>query len=88
MTTFPANDLEGRKQMTGVIERRFPQRPDLDAAAAVRGGVLSREPRGNRRDFLLSLIAGHAELESHIRFRPSRAAIFQYAAAGIINFQH
>ena len=73
--------------MTGVIERRLPQRPDFDAAAAVGGGIFSFEPRGNGGNFLLSLIAGHARLESHIRFRPSRPAIFQFVAA-VENFKH
>jgi len=72
--------------MAGVIERRLPQRPDLDAAATVGAGIFSFEPRGNGGNFLLSLIAGHARLESHIRFRPSRAAIFQFVVAE--SFQH
>src|SRR5580704_3436015 len=74
--------------MTCVIERRLPQRPDLDAAAAIGGGIVTFEPRGNGGNFLLGLTAGHARLESHVRFGPSRAAIFQFVVAGVESFQH
>src|SRR5215471_15874783 len=76
-------DLQGRKQMTGVIERSVPQRPDLDAAAAVSCGIFSFELRCNRGNFLLCLTSGHSKLKSHIRFTPSCSPIFQLAAAAI-----
>src|SRR6516165_5194642 len=82
------HDLEGRKQMTGVIERRCPQRPDFDAAAAIGGGIFRFESRGNGRNFLLSLIAVHARLEPQEGFRPSRPAILQLVAARVENLQH
>src|SRR5215472_10928200 len=74
--------------MTGVIEGRFPQRPDLDTAAAIGGGILRCEPRRNGGNFLLSLIPGHARLESHIRFTPSRPAVFQFVTAAVKGFDH
>src|SRR6516164_8377119 len=74
--------------MTGVIEGRFPQRPDLDTSAAIGGGIFSCEPRRNGGNFLLSLIASHAGLESYIRFTPSRPAVFQFVAAAVKSFDH
>src|SRR5215470_16692705 len=74
--------------MTGVIEGRFPQRPDLDTAAAIGGGIFCCEPRRNGGNFLLGLIAGHARLEPHIRFTPSRAAVFQFSAGAVQCFDH
>src|SRR6516162_5999708 len=82
------HDLEDRQHMTGVIEGCFPQRPDPNIAAAIGGGIFSCEPRRNGGNFLLSLIAGHAGLESHIRFTPSRPAVFQFVAAAVKSFDH
>src|SRR6516162_2856354 len=74
--------------MTGMIERSVPQRPDLDAAATVGGGIFRFEPRSNCGNLLLGLIARHARLESDIRFTPSRSAIFQFVAAAVEGFHH
>ena len=82
------HDLERGKQSAGIIERGLPQRPQPEAAPAVRGWVVGFQAGCDGRDFLLRLRARDARLESYIGFDPARAAVFEFISAAFEGFFH
>ena len=82
------HDFERREQRPRVVEGRLPERPEAQAAAAIGGGVVGGKARGDSGNFLLSLGARDARLETHIGFSPARAVVFEFVAAGFESLLH
>src|SRR5207248_2270487 len=77
-----------RQQSGGIVERRLPQRPEANGAAAIGGGILNFKALRNRGEFLLRLLQSHSGLQARVSFDPARAAVFEFVAAGLEDILH
>src|SRR5256885_816187 len=80
--------FERGEESARVVEGRLPERPELNAAAAVGCGEIAFKALGNGGDFLLGLLESDAGLEAHVGFDPAGAAVFKFVFASLERFLH
>src|SRR5438034_11614746 len=73
-------DAERRRNSAGRVERRFPERKNLDAVAAIRFRKIVLQPFRDRGKFRLTLLPRHARFQKSVTFNPARAAVLEFVA--------
>src|SRR5205823_9659226 len=81
-------DAERRRNSARRVERRFPEREDLDAAAAICFGKIVLESFRDRGQFRLSLLPRDARLQKRVTFNPVGTAVLHFVAGVIERLLH
>src|SRR5438874_13670979 len=81
-------DAERRGNAARAVERRFPERENLDAMAAICFRKIVLESFRDRGKFRLSLLQRDARFEKRVTFNPARAAVLHFIARVIKRLLH
>src|SRR5580765_925609 len=71
-----------------MVERRLPQRPQLDAASAVGGRIVILRACRERGDLLLRLCATDAGFEENVGFDPTRTSVLKPVSCAVETLFH
>ena len=76
-------DRERRRHIASAIERRFPQREELDFVAAIRIWKIVFQPLRDRVQLGLRLLTRNARFEKCVAFDPTRPTVFQFVTGRV-----